>query len=207
MEFRNRILLLLFCACMSTWVCASTPPLLAAPAATDAQAAGQNSSVATNMPDISENLLAHKSVATATPAQAGAAQDVPSRPTPYKIAPLDTSTALLKTFGGLAVIVVLIFACAKATKLLAGPLRNQKPVLQLLASLPLGSKEKIALIEVGGKQVLIGITAQHISRLMELDEPVKIIQPAEVNGSLSAKTANEFSKKLNEFLSAGNRQP
>lgn len=46
--------------------------------------------------------------------------------------------------------------------------------LNIVASLPLGMKEKIAVIQVGEKQLLVGITPQQITTLAELDEPLPL---------------------------------
>ncbi len=44
--------------------------------------------------------------------------------------------------------------------------------LNIVATLPLGMKEKIAVVQVGEKQLLVGITPQQITTLAELDEPL-----------------------------------
>lgn len=44
--------------------------------------------------------------------------------------------------------------------------------LKMIAVLPLGMKEKIAVIQVGHKQLLVGITPQQITTLAELEEPL-----------------------------------
>ena len=73
--------------------------------------------------------------------------------------------------------------------------------------LSLGAKEKVALIQVGNQQILIGVTPQSINRLLDIAEPIQL--DAHINTSsksiLSARTASEFSRKLNEFLLAGQR--
>ncbi|WP_420592019.1 flagellar biosynthetic protein FliO [Bacterioplanoides sp.] len=44
--------------------------------------------------------------------------------------------------------------------------------LKTLAVLPLGIKEKVAVVQVGEKQLVLGITPQQINCLAELDEPL-----------------------------------
>ncbi len=54
--------------------------------------------------------------------------------------------------------------------------------LKMVAVLPLGMKEKIAVVQVGNKQLLVGITPQQITTLAELDEPLTLDEGA---GSVS----------------------
>lgn len=45
-------------------------------------------------------------------------------------------------------------------------------VIKILASQSLGSKERIVLIEVGNKQIVVGMTAANLQTLHVFDEPV-----------------------------------
>ena len=57
-------------------------------------------------------------------------------------------------------------------------LRGSKSgVINVLAAQPLGSKERIVLVEIGGKQIVLGMTAAQVQTLHVFDEPV--VQPAE----------------------------
>ncbi len=44
--------------------------------------------------------------------------------------------------------------------------------MKTLSVLPMGVKEKIVLIEVGGKQILLGMTPHQINTLATFDEPI-----------------------------------
>lgn len=75
----------------------------------------------------------------------------------------------------LVVVIALILALAwllNKTKSLrfAG---SQQGVIKTLAVMPLGVKEKIALVQVGDKQLILGITSQQINCLGELDTPLQ----------------------------------
>ncbi|WP_430459780.1 flagellar biosynthetic protein FliO [Thalassolituus sp. LLYu03] len=50
--------------------------------------------------------------------------------------------------------------------------------VRVVATLPLGMKEKIAVIQVGDKQMVVGVTAQQITHLGDLDEPLALDAPA-----------------------------
>ncbi len=50
--------------------------------------------------------------------------------------------------------------------------RGKSSVINVLAAQPLGSKERIVLVEIGGKQIVVGMTAAQVSTLHVFDEPV-----------------------------------
>ncbi|TNC91015.1 MAG: hypothetical protein CSH36_11460 [Thalassolituus sp.] len=62
----------------------------------------------------------------------------------------------------------------------AGQWAGQTGKLKMLAVLPLGTKEKIAVIQAGDQQLVVGITAHQITTLATLDTPLEVSenQPA-----------------------------
>jgi flagellar protein FliO/FliZ len=141
------------------------------------------------------------------------AQDVKPTAARPVVHQTDTLSAVLKMLLGLAVVVGLILGLARLARWLGQGSMLSGQAVQLVSVLPLGAKEKLALVDVGGKQVLIGVTAHSISALLELPEPVTLQKPSQTTAAekgpsksqLSAKSAAEFSKKLHEFLNAGQR--
>lgn len=125
--------------------------------------------------------------------------------------------AMLQTLLGLALVIGLIFALAWLSKRLGGALPGNSKIMKILAVLPVGPREKIVLVEVGGQQMMLGVTPGQINTLQIFAEPV--VKPPEVGGmsaggisrdgspgqKLAARTASEFSKKLHEFLNQGNK--
>lgn len=80
-----------------------------------------------------------------------------------------------KVVAFLVLILVLIFGLAwLVNKTRAGQMAGGGKQLQMLAVLPLGTKEKIAIIQAGDQQLVIGITSQQISTLSVLDNPILI---------------------------------
>lgn len=71
--------------------------------------------------------------------------------------------------------------------------------IKIVASLPLGTRERLAVIDVGGQQLLLGITATQINTLHVFDEP--IIAPGD-----NSPAASEFGKKLMTLLQQKNNQ-
>jgi flagellar protein FliO/FliZ len=124
-----------------------------------------------------------------------------------KSAPVSSDTSIVKTLGGLGLVLALIFVLAKVGKKFHPNISAPDRALKIVSMLSLGTKEKVALIQVGKKQLLIGVTPQSINTLMELAEPIDVDTNPSVNEKslLSARTASEFSRKLNEFLLAGQR--
>lgn len=60
-----------------------------------------------------------------------------------------------------------------------------------VATLSLGVKERLALVQVGEKQILLGITAHQITALAEFDEPV---------ASEASSSASSFSEVLKKAI-------
>ncbi|PCI59442.1 MAG: flagellar biosynthetic protein FliO [Gammaproteobacteria bacterium] len=56
-------------------------------------------------------------------------------------------------------------------------IQNNTSQLKVVASLPLTSKEKLIVVQVGDKQLLLGVTAQQINLIESLEEPLEISKP------------------------------
>lgn len=83
----------------------------------------------------------------------------------------------LSAVGRVAVFLLLIIGIILLLAWLVNKTQGQRLTgnsgkLTMVAVLPLGMKEKIAVIQVGSKQLLVGITPQQITTLAELDEPL-----------------------------------
>ena len=55
-----------------------------------------------------------------------------------------------------------------------------RPDFKVLFTLPVGYKEKLMVVQAGEQQLLLGVTAQQISFLTELNPPIAITTPAPV---------------------------
>ncbi len=83
-----------------------------------------------------------------------------------------STPGLFGAFVALALVVALIFALAWLLRRLPGGGFRPAEGLTLVASLPLGAKERVVVVEVGGRQLLLGVTAGGIRTLHELPEPL-----------------------------------
>jgi flagellar protein FliO/FliZ len=103
----------------------------------------------------------------------------------------DTSDQLIQVTLALALVVGIIYGAAwlfKRSKVLTP---SSGIPMRTLSVLPMGVKEKIILVEVGGKQLLLGMTPHQINTLATFDEPI-------VDASLN--NDKPFSYRLKEML-------
>lgn len=74
--------------------------------------------------------------------------------------------------AGLALVVALIAALAWALRRLGGvPVAGRGP-LQVLGGLSVGARERVVLLRVGDRQLLLGVAPGRVQTLQVLDEPV-----------------------------------
>ena len=107
----------------------------------------------------------------------------------------EASSDALNVSLGLIFILLLIFSLAWFMRKIGYSNISGQGQLKLLATMNLGQKEKIALIQVGKQQLLVGITANQINTLHVLDES---LETSEFQGAESGD--NSFAKKLSETL-------
>ncbi len=76
-------------------------------------------------------------------------------------------------FFGLLIVIGLIVILSFLVKRYGqiNPLDPQK--LKVISSLALGQRERLVVVEIGGKQVALGVAPGHVSHLMDLDEPLQ----------------------------------
>ncbi|MFC3853348.1 flagellar biosynthetic protein FliO [Salinispirillum marinum] len=75
---------------------------------------------------------------------------------------------------GLLFVLGIIFACAWLMRRFNGGSAVNGRAIKVLAVTPLGAKEKLVLVSVGQQQLLLGVTAQQISTLHALTEPLNL---------------------------------
>ncbi|NQZ86984.1 MAG: flagellar biosynthetic protein FliO [Colwellia sp.] len=94
----------------------------------------------------------------------------------------------------LAVLVVIVIVAWILKKLQVGGLAVNG--LKVITSLNLGSKERLVVVQVGKKQLLLGVTGQHINLLDTLAEPiaVKTGVPIELSQTFARFSRNSADK-------------
>ncbi len=102
----------------------------------------------------------------------GVAQEAAPEVGKHVAANLDVVSIILSLLLvlGLIVVVALIL---KRFQPQGGTLSGMK----VITSLHLGTKEKLVVVDVDGKQLLLGVTAQQITLIQTLDKPMEVGQP------------------------------
>ncbi|MFN4289884.1 MAG: flagellar biosynthetic protein FliO [Permianibacter sp.] len=88
---------------------------------------------------------------------------------------------------GLLAVLGLLLVCAWLVR--RGGLTGQSGVIKVVAQTPVGTRERLVLIQVGEQQLLIGVTAQQISLLHTLPEPVAAAAPGNAGGRFAEQLA------------------
>ncbi|MGM8227502.1 flagellar biosynthetic protein FliO [Cellvibrio sp. ARAG 10.3] len=110
---------------------------------------------------------------------------------------ISSSTHLANVAMGLVFIVALILVLGWFLRRFnQGGLFNNSSI-KIIASLPLGTRERLAVVDVGGQQLLLGITATQINTLHVFNEP--ILAPGD-----TSPAASDFGKKLMTLLQQKN---
>jgi len=84
------------------------------------------------------------------------------------------STTLVVLLGVLALIMFL----AWLLKRLPGSALRAPSGLKIIANLPIGARERLAVVEIGNQQLLLGITATQINCLHHLAQPLPNTTPS-----------------------------
>jgi flagellar protein FliO/FliZ len=95
------------------------------------------------------------------------------KPTPAaSVQAPDTIGTFLSLGVGLVVVIALIYGCAWMIRRMNGMTGMNNGAIKVVSVMALGARERIALIEVGGQQILLGITPSTVRTLHVFDEPV-----------------------------------
>lgn len=189
---------LLFSACLSS---AETTP------ATDAispVAAGQTTAPVVDSSSSSSLATAATETAVTEPVK-GFYENSNTTQTALKQAPkIGSGGHLLNVTLGLALIIGLIFLLSAFVKRFGSGTFAANSQLKILSSMPLGTRERIVLIEAGGQQLLLGITPTNINTLHVFAEPIVVESKAEAPSDFSQKLMAILQQK-NSTLSANNK--
>lgn len=87
-------------------------------------------------------------------------------------APATSAGSLAQVTLSLLLVLAAVFAAAWVVRRLRGFGKFGANIIQVIADAPLGTKERAVLIQVGGQQLLVGVTAGQVNLLHVLAEPV-----------------------------------
>ncbi|TMP43456.1 flagellar biosynthetic protein FliO [Pseudoalteromonas citrea] len=102
------------------------------------------------------------------------------------------SSELVSVALSLLMVVLLIIGLGFFLKKLNPNIGNNSD-FKVVRSLPLGTKERLLVVEIDGKQLLLGVTPQNINYLHQLDTPLEV------------QTAPAFAKELSRFLTMNHK--
>lgn len=111
----------------------------------------------------------------------------------------DQGSYLLQVVLGLMFVLGLVFAAAWLIRRVGLGTFSPGHQLKVLATLPLGTRERVVVLDVGGQQLLLGITATTINTLHAFDEPV-------ISVADKAPSA-DFASKIREVMARGGGTP
>ncbi len=101
---------------------------------------------------------------------------------------------LLQTLLGLVLVLACIVAVAWLLKRTNRFHAAANGKLKVIAGIPLGTRERLILVQVGEEQLLLGVTAQQINTLHKLDTPLT---------EAESSSPNEFANKLRQLMQRG----
>lgn len=92
-------------------------------------------------------------------------------PLPVMAAPAD-SFDVAASLGALVLVVALILFLAWLLKKMRFPMLGGQSDLCVIRQLPVGTKERIMVVQAGDEQFLIGVTSQNIQLISKLEQPL-----------------------------------
>ncbi|MFT5484908.1 MAG: flagellar protein FliO/FliZ [Halieaceae bacterium] len=101
-----------------------------------------------------------------------------------EIVPRDMLSAgyMFQVFGSLVLVFACIFLLMFVAKKFQGIPVTDKRVIRTLAAAKMGPREKVVLLDVDGRQLLVGVTSNNISTLLVLDSPIENLDTVAENG-------------------------
>ena len=105
----------------------------------------------------------------------------------------DSLSNLMQVSFGLFVIILLITAAAWFTRRFGNFQIAAKGNLRIIGGLPLGSRERVVLIQVGTEQIVLGVAPGRVDKIHVLENPV----PIEESSPLAK---SHFAMRLSEVI-------
>ncbi len=97
---------------------------------------------------------------------------------------------------GLIVVLSLFFACVWFMKKMGALPINTKDGMRVVSGLSLGMREKLVLVQVGEKQLVLGVSPGRVEKLLVLEGKDTLYQQDKVKN-----TEADFSQKLKQIMS------
>ena len=102
---------------------------------------------------------------------------------------------LMKLTAGLLAVVIIIFFFAWLMKRLKLTQHSRGGLLQIIAGLSVGTRDRIVLLQVGDEQILIGLSPGRMEKLHTLKQPLAVEE--------SEVVLAPFAQKINDLMGKG----
>jgi flagellar protein FliO/FliZ len=103
---------------------------------------------------------------------------------------------LLEVFLSLFAVIVVILILAWAIKVMGYKGVAINKAMKVTACLPLSSKEKLMVVQIGDEQILIGVAPGFVSHIKTLDKPLDLVETS----NQSEFSVQSFSKTFNQLI-------
>ena len=117
---------------------------------------------------------------------------------------LGDTQLLLQSIGSLLLVLAILLAMVFAARWFMQRLPQGGRRLRFVEAMALGSRDKLLLVEVDGKSLLLGVTAQNIRLLAELDaqdgEASALAQQGQQKNFTSEADTSGLSQKFSQLL-------
>jgi flagellar protein FliO/FliZ len=190
----------LHCAAMIFLLCLLNLPAVAqqAETTTDAAIADTSTNTVTADPSIPVPAPAPKIAPVIEVVSASSVAPAPYYSAAGSSNKVGSGSHLLSVTMALLFIVALIFAVSWFMRRFGQGVFSNTAQMKVIATMPLGTRERIMLIDVGGQQLLLGVTATNINTLHVFAEPVVL--------ATNNTQTSDFSSKLMALLQQKNNQ-
>ena len=118
------------------------------------------------------------------------------RPTPAPTEPVGAAS-LLQVLLALVLVLGLIVGMAWLMRRMGGLTQVGGGVVRVLGGVPVGQRERVVLIQVGSKQLLLGVAPGRVQTLHGLDEPISV--------NVAAGSGESFAERLTTALKKSGR--
>ena len=105
-----------------------------------------------------------------------------------------------KMIAGLLLMIVVIIGLAALLKRVGGLQRSLPGAIKVVSVTSIGARERLMLVEVGGRQLLLGAAPGRVQTLLVLDEPVTAPQ------AVAGRQGGGFAERLRDALAAPARE-
>lgn len=113
-------------------------------------------------------------------------------------------SAVVEVAFWLFIVLMIIFAAAWLLRRFGGAAFQGSGVIRVIAAVSVGGRDRVTLVDVGGQQILLGVSPGRINTLHVFDEPVVDTEGSGPGGPGSGNS--DFARKLQTYISKGRSQ-